>query len=51
MPSVYNNDDFDLAGFAVGVIENECFPKNIEEDDLIYGLKSNGLHSNGYTLV
>ena len=51
MPSVYNNDDFDLAGFAVGVIENETFPKNIKEDDLIYGLKSTGLHSNGYTLV
>ncbi len=51
MPSVYSKDDFDLAGFVVGVIENETFPKNIEEGDLIYGLKSDGLHSNGYTLV
>jgi len=51
MPSVYGKDDFDLAGFAVGVIENEVYPKKIEEGDLIYGLESSGLHSNGYTLV
>ena len=51
MPSVYGKDEFDLAGFAVGVIENEVYPKKIEEGDLIYGLESSGLHSNGYTLV
>tara|TARA_X000001036_G_scaffold215751_1_gene201999 strand:+ start:2495 stop:3430 length:936 start_codon:yes stop_codon:yes gene_type:complete len=51
MPSVYGKDDFDLAGFAVGAIEKETYPKAIEEGDVIYGLKSSGLHSNGYTLV
>lgn len=51
MPSVYGKDDFDLAGFAVGAIEKEAYPKTIQEGDVIYGLKSSGLHSNGYTLV
>ncbi len=41
---------FDLAGTAVGIIEKEL-PKNVKEGDVIVGLKSNGLHSNGFTLA
>ena len=52
MPLTYKGAfDFDLAGFAVGAIEKEAYPKKICEDDLIYGLPSTGLHSNGYTLI
>ncbi len=52
MPITYKNDThFDLAGFSVGIIENEVYPKKIFENDLIYGLKSTGIHSNGYTLI
>ncbi len=40
----------DLAGTAVGVIEKEL-PKNVEDGDIIIGLRSNGLHSNGFTLA
>jgi len=50
MPSIYYKDKFDLAGFGVGVIENN-FPKDINKGDLIYGIKSSGVHSNGYSLV
>ena len=53
MPSMYKNDDFDLAGFAVGVadrhyIENMSKPKI---GDILIALSSSGLHSNGYSLV
>ena len=51
MPTIYKNGDFDLAGFAVGAIENELYPKEIVEGDVIYGLPSSGLHSNGFTLI
>ena len=52
MPLTYKGTfDFDLAGFAVGAIEKDVYPKKIHEDDLIYGLPSTGLHSNGYTLI
>ncbi len=52
MPLTYKESfDFDLAGFVVGSIEQDVYPKKIIEDDLIYGLPSSGLHSNGYTLV
>ena len=40
MPIIYKDKDFDLAGFSVGVIENDVFPKNMEEGDLIYGIES-----------
>ena len=51
LPFLYNNDNFDLAGFSVGIIEKDVYPKKINEDDLIFGLKSNGVHSNGFTLI
>jgi phosphoribosylformylglycinamidine cyclo-ligase len=53
MPDTYRKDDFDMAGFAVGVVERRKIitGKNVRKGDVILGLASNGLHSNGYTLV
>jgi phosphoribosylformylglycinamidine cyclo-ligase len=53
MPDTYKKDDFDMAGFAVGVVERRKIitGKNVRVGDVILGLASSGLHSNGYTLV
>jgi len=53
MPDTYSKDDFDMAGFAVGVVERKKIitPDEIRAGDIILGLASSGLHSNGYTLV
>lgn len=53
MPDVYAEDEFDLAGFAVGVIEKDNLPTpdNISPGDVVIGLASSGIHSNGYSLV
>lgn len=53
MPDTYREGDFDMAGFAVGVVERKKIVtgKNIRRGDYILGLASSGLHSNGYTLV
>jgi phosphoribosylformylglycinamidine cyclo-ligase len=53
MPSIYKNNDYDLAGFCVGAAEKEdLLPKNnIKSGDIILGIKSNGVHSNGFSLV
>ncbi len=53
MPKLYNKDDFDIAGFCVGIAEkSKLLPKkNINKNDCIIGIRSNGLHSNGYSLI
>jgi phosphoribosylaminoimidazole synthetase len=53
MPGHYHGEEYDLAGFSVGVVgKKDLLPKkNITEGDLIIGLASSGVHSNGYSLV
>ncbi|CAA6812998.1 MAG: Phosphoribosylformylglycinamidine cyclo-ligase (EC [uncultured Campylobacterales bacterium] len=52
MPGMYSNDDFDLAGFATGIAEEEeAKSKGAKEGDILLALPSSGIHSNGYSLV
>jgi phosphoribosylformylglycinamidine cyclo-ligase len=53
MPDTYKKGDFDMAGFAVGVVERTKIisGKNVRPSDVILGLASSGLHSNGFTLA
>lgn len=53
MPGMYNDNDYDLAGFAVGIAEkNQMITGHkIREGDVLLGLPSSGIHSNGYSLV
>ncbi|HTP05068.1 MAG TPA: phosphoribosylformylglycinamidine cyclo-ligase [Nitrospirota bacterium] len=53
MPSFYGEDEYDLAGFAVGVVEKRKIidGSKIKHGDRLIGLASSGLHSNGYSLV
>ena len=53
MPGMYQNDDFDLAGFAVGIAEKDEINRveKIKEGDILIGFPSSGIHSNGYSLV
>ncbi len=52
MPGMYHKGDFDLAGFAVGAMERGAdLPAGVAEGDVLLGLASNGVHSNGYSFV
>lgn len=53
MPGMYPDGEYDLAGFAVGVVEKEQVinGRSIAAGDIVLGLASNGIHSNGYSLV
>ena len=53
MPGTYAKGKFDIAGFAVGIVDgNKVLDKrNIKKNDLILAVPSNGIHSNGYSLV
>lgn len=52
MPGMYHDGDFDLAGFSVGAMQRgTALPANVTEGDVLLGLGSDGVHSNGYSLV
>lgn len=52
MPGMYHDGDFDLAGFAVGAMERGAdLPSGVAEGDVLLALASDGVHSNGYSLV
>jgi len=52
MPGMYHKGDFDLAGFAVGAMERGAdLPRGVAKGDVVLGLASDGVHSNGYSFV
>ena len=53
MPGLYTPPDYDLAGFIVGAVEENEIPgsQNVKSGDLLIGLESSGLHTNGYSLA
>ncbi|PCS06698.1 phosphoribosylaminoimidazole synthetase [Lactococcus plantarum] len=53
MPGMYGEDDYDVAGFAVGVAEKSALitGEKVAEGDILLGLASSGIHSNGFSLV
>ncbi len=53
MPGVYSKEKFDLAGFSVGIVSKKKLlsKKNVNKNDVILAIPSNGIHSNGYSLI
>ena len=53
MPGMYKKDDYDLAGFAVGIVERENYltGSKVKAGNVVFGLASSGLHANGFSLV
>ena len=53
MPGTYAREKFDLAGFSVGIVSKTKIlnKKRVKENDVILAVPSNGIHSNGYSLV
>ena len=52
MPGFYSKGKYDIAGFSVGILESKHIKKlKVKKNDVIIGIKSSGLHSNGYSLV
>ena len=53
MPGMYQGEDYDLAGFCVGIVEKNQIidPANVNNGDVLIGLASSGPHSNGYSLI
>jgi len=53
MPGVYSKDKFDLAGFSVGVVSKKKIldKKNVRKGDIVLAIPSNGIHSNGFSLI
>ncbi len=53
MPDFYTEGEYDLAGFVVGIVERDLYitGEKIKEGDVVIGLSSSGIHSNGYSLV
>ena len=53
MPGIYSKDKFDLAGFSVGIVSKRKIldKNNVKENNIVLAIPSNGIHSNGYSLV
>ncbi len=53
LPGLYQPGDFDLAGFAVGIVDADkaITGKSVKPGDIVFGIPSSGIHSNGYSLV
>lgn len=53
MPGMYKEDEYDLAGFSIGISDKEklVYGKDVKKGDVLIGIESSGVHSNGYSLV
>ena len=52
MPGIYSKNNFDLAGFSVGIVSKKILSKNnVKNNNVILAIPSSGLHSNGFSLV
>ena len=53
MPGIYSKNNFDLAGFSVGIVSKKKIlnKRNVKKNNVVLAIPSNGIHSNGYSLV